>query len=72
MFISLSKFDFVSAFWHNPFLFVTGPLLVAYLALSEVKYVRTGSSRMGKWEIFVYVELVLALAYAVLRNIFAI
>ena len=72
MFISLVKLDFVSAFWHNPFLFITGPFLVAYLALSEIKYVRTGNNDMGKWEIFLWVELALALAYAVLRNIFPI
>ena len=72
MFISLVKLDFVSAFWHNPFLFITGPFLVAYLALGEIKYVRTGNNDMGKWEIFLWVELALALAYAVLRNIFPI
>ncbi len=72
MFISLSKLDFVSAFWHNPFLLTTGPFLVTYLACNEVKYVRTGNNRMGKWEIFLWVELVLALAYGVLRNVFPI
>lgn len=72
MFISLIKLDVVSAFWHNPFLFITGPFLVAYLAVSEVKYVRTGNNDMGKWEIFLWVEIALVLVYAVLRNIFPI
>ena len=72
MFISLIKLDVVSAFWHNPFLFITGPFLVAYLAVSEVKYVRTGNNDMGKWEIFLWVEIALVLTYAVLRNIFPI
>ena len=70
MLISIVKFDFVSAFWYNPFLFITGPLLVAYLVACEVKFVRHGNRKMGKWEIFMYVELVLALIYGVLRNIF--
>ena len=72
MFISLVKLDVVSAFWHNPFLFITGPFLIAYLAAGEVKYVRTGNNDMGKWEIFLWVEIALVLTYAVLRNIFPI
>ena len=72
MFISLAKLDFVSAFKHNPFVFLTGPFIIAYIAFSEVKYIISGSKQMGKWEIFLWVELALALAYAVLRNIFPI
>ena len=72
MFISLFELDFISAFWHNPFLFITGPFILAYLAFGEVKYIISGNNHMGKWEIFLWVEIVLALAYGVLRNIFTI
>ena len=72
MLLALLRLDFVSAFRYNPFLFVTGPFLVAYLAASEVNYVLHGTKRMGKWEIFLWVELILAIAYGVLRNIFPI
>ena len=72
MFISIAKLDFVSAFWHNPLLFVTGPLLIAYIVASEVKFVRHGNREMGKWRIFLWVELALLLAYGGLRNIFPI
>ena len=70
MLLALLRLDFVSAFRYNAFLFVTGPFLVAYLAASEVNYVLHGTKRMGKWEIFLWVELILAIAYGVLRNIF--
>lgn len=70
MLISIVKLDFVSAFWYNPFLFVTGPFLIAYLIACEVKFIKHGNRRMGKWEIFMYIELALALLYGILRNIF--
>ncbi len=70
MLISVVKLDFVSAFWYNPFLFVTGPFLIAYLIAYEVKFIKHGNRNMGKWQIFMYVELALALLYGILRNIF--
>lgn len=72
MLISIAKFDFASAFWYNPFLFITGPFILAYIAVSEVKFVKYGNRKMGKWEIFMWVELILLIAYGVLRNIFPI
>ena len=72
MLMSIARLDFVSAFWYNPFLFITGPLIIAYIAASEVKFVKYGNRDMGKWQIFMWVELVLLLAYWVLRNIFSI
>ncbi len=70
MLISVVKLDFVSAFWYNPFLFLTGPFLIAYLIACEVKFIKHGNRNMGKWQIFMYVELALALLYGILRNIF--
>lgn len=72
MLVALAHGDIAAAFKHNAFLFVTGPLLVAYLVWCEVKYVRYDHRRMGKWEIFMWVELALTIAYGVLRNIFPI
>ena len=72
MFISLIRLDFVTAFKHNSFIFITGSFIIVYLVCSEVKYVIYGSRRMGKWEIFMWVELILALVYGILRNILPI
>lgn len=44
--------------------------LLAYFAASEVKYIRQGNGRLGRWEILLLVELFLALAFGILRNIF--
>lgn len=72
MLISIVKLDFTSAFRYNPFLFITGPLLIAYFTVDNVKYIITGKQDMGKWKIFLYVECALTVAYMVLRNIFPI
>ncbi len=72
MFVALAELDVAAAFKHNSFLLVTGPLILGYLIWCEVKYVRYGNRRMGKWEILMWAELVLAIAYGVLRNIFPI
>lgn len=70
--VSVARFDFASAFWLNPFLFVTGPFIVAAIVHSEVRYVLCGSRQIGKWKIFLWVELALAITYGILRNIFPI
>lgn len=72
MIVSLAKLNFTDAFGYNPFLFITGPFILIYLAISETKYVLCGNRKMGKWEIFIPVELILAIAYGVLRNIYPI
>lgn len=72
MIVSLARLDFTAAFGYNPFLFITGPLILLYLAVSEIRYVLYADARMGRWEAFISVELVLAIVYGVLRNIFPI
>lgn len=72
MFISLIRLDFVSAFKHNPFVFITGPFIAAYLICGDIKYIIHGNRRIKKLEIFMWAEIVLAIAYGILRNIFPI
>ena len=72
MLISIVKLDFASAFRYNPFLFVTGPILIAYFIISEIRYVIYGAEKMGKWDIILWTELALAILYGILRNIFPI
>ena len=72
MFISLATFNIADAFKHNPFLFITGPFVLIYLIFNDVKYVKYANRKMGKWEIFMWIELILLIAYGILRNIFNI
>ena len=72
MIVSIARFNFTDAFRYNPFLFITGPFILIYLAISEAKYVLYGNRKMGNWEIFILIELTLAIAYGVLRNIYPI
>ena len=69
MLVSIAKLDFVSAFYHNPFLLVTSPILFGCLLLSEIRYVKRGDGSLGKWSILLWIEIVLALLFGVLRNI---
>lgn len=70
MFVSLARLDVIAAFKYNPFVFITGPLLVIYLVSSEIEYVKHGRESTKKWGALLYAELLLALAYGVLRNLF--
>ena len=72
MIISIAKLDFSAAFKYNPFLFITGPFILAYLFFSELKYVLKGERLSKKWDALMWAELVLAIAYGVLRNVFSI
>ena len=70
MLISLIRLDIRSAFEYNSFLLITGPFIIAYLACSEIRYIIYADRRMGRWEILMWAELALAVAFGILRNIF--
>ena len=70
MFVSLARFDIASAFSYNPAVFITGPFIVAYLICSEIKYVYYGNRSLGRWEIFLWIELFLLIFFGIFRNIF--
>ena len=72
MLVSIAKLDFSAAFRYNPFLFITGPFILAYLFFSELKYVKSGERLSKKWDVLMWCELALAILYGILRNIFSI
>ncbi len=69
MVLSLIRLDFKSAFYYNPFLLITSPLLLFCLAYPEIKYIRTGKYTMGKLQPLLWIELGLAIVFCILRNI---
>ena len=69
MLVALFKFDFAAAFTYNPFLMIVGPVILAYITFSEVKYVRLGDRSMGKWNILLWVILAATIIFGILRNI---
>ena len=69
MFVSLARLDFAAAFSYNQAVFLTGPFLLAYLICSEIKFVRFGDRRLGRWEGFLWIELFVLIAFGVLRNL---
>ena len=72
MIVALVHLDVPQAFTYNPFLFITGPFLIAYFVCREIKFVKHGTSQMGKLDCFMWIELFCAIVYGVLRNIFSI
>lgn len=72
MIVSAARLDIASAFGYNPFIFITGPIILIYIAVSEIKFVICGNGNLGRWEIIVYAELVLAFIYCILRNLYPI
>lgn len=67
---SILALDFKAAFLFNPFMFVALPVLTMFTIFEAIKYVRKGKLLNRKWEIvFLIVVLVLAVVFAVLRNI---
>ena len=69
MLLSLLRLDFRAAYAYNPFLFVTAPLLLGCLIGSDVHYIKTGNSSLGKWIFLLWGEIVFALIFGVWRNI---
>ena len=72
MITSLARLDFAAAFAWNPFLLITGPVILLCLIASEVIYVKSGTRSLGKWNFVLWGEIVLALAFGVLRNIISL
>ncbi len=67
MFVHMAHLDFEAAFYDNPFLFVTWPLIVGYLIYYFHKKSKGEDIKYGH-----YIEvtfLVMVLAFGVLRNI---
>lgn len=73
MFISLMKLDLKNAFEANRLLFITLPVIAVLLAVYLVRYIRTGSKKLSKFENAVYIVLILAfLVFGAVRNLPAV
>lgn len=68
MILSLSKFDLKDAFFANPFLFITGPLIIIELIYSMVKMNQNESLPKGN-TIALYVYIAFLITFGVVRNI---
>ncbi len=69
MIVAIARFDFLAAFYFNPFIFVSFPLILLLIIYPEVKYVKYGSYSLDKLKPLVWIELAAALIFGVLRNI---
>lgn len=69
MIASLARFDFRVAFEYNPFLLVTGPVILFCFVYSDARYVKTGNASMGRLSFILWAEIAFALAFGIIRNI---
>ena len=69
MLMAMIRFDFISAFYYNPFLFVTSPVLLFCIVYPDIAYIKTGSVEIGRMKIVLWLEVVAALAFGVMRNL---
>lgn len=67
LFMSLARLDFRGAFHANPFLFITGPVLLAEVIYDYV--LRMKGRKLPKWnQICLYIYLVMLIAFGIIRN----
>ena len=69
MLMALIRLDFVSAFHYNPAVLLTSPILLFFLIRSDIGYIRTGKSSVNKYNFVWIAELVILLAFGVVRNL---
>ena len=69
MFLSLLEFDFKSAFYYNPFLFIVIPLNLFCILYLEINYILKGKYRFGIIKYFLYLEVVGFILFGILRNV---
>lgn len=69
MLVSLVRFDLESAFGHNPFLMVTGPLILFCLIYSDYLYIKRGDRSAGWLTVLMWIIVAALLIFGVLRNV---
>ena len=69
MIVAFVKLDFSASFAYNPFLFITSPVIFLCLFVSEYRYLKYGEHTLGKFRYLLWVELVFAIVFGILRNI---
>ncbi len=68
MCLALSRLDFKSAFYYNPYLFVTLPIVLLCVIFGEVEYIRKGKFSLGKLKYLMTLEIVGFVIFGILRN----
>lgn len=71
MIIALCHFDFVQAFWSNPFLFIVLPFVGTFYIINKIYYIYTDTKlNFEKKYLFLeYILLALTVIFGIARNI---
>lgn len=70
MCLSMARFDFMSAFLYNPYLFFALPIALFCNLIGEIRYIKTGNYSLGKLKYILFLLLVGFVSFGILRNIF--
>ena len=68
MCLALSRLDFKSAFYYNPYLFVTLPIVLLCVIFGEVEYIRKGKFSLGKLKYLLNIAAAGFVIFGILRN----
>ena len=68
MVVAICRFDFVAAYYFNPFLFATFPVVLFCIVYSDIKYIKTGQRKLGYLSYLLWLEIIAAIAFGILRN----
>ena len=66
---SLANFNLIEAYNYNKYLFINGPIIIFIILYSDIKYIVKNNNSIGKLSIIIYIEIVLAIVFAIIRNI---
>ena len=69
MCLSLVKLDLKGAFYYNPFLLLTSPIILFLLIYPEVRYVKYGKYELRKAKYLLYAEIFGLVVFGILRNV---
>ena len=69
MLAALIRLDFVSALHYNPVILLTSPILLFAFIHSDIDYIWSGKYSVGKYQFLWIAELVILLAFGVIRNL---
>ena len=70
MFMDIFRFDFNSAFKHNPVIFSLMPLWIVAISYQTVHYIKTGDKKFNRpINGLVWISIIALIIFAIIRNI---
>lgn len=70
MLIAAARGNFKEAFGYNSFLFISFPLIILFIVIEDIHYIKNGERKLLKaTRIFLWLEITALICFCILRNI---